>query len=341
MTKQIVQQAIDMLTSQGKLGKLFNTSGENFIYSCPFTANHSGRTEQRTPSFGIQEETGQWNCFSCHRRGPDIYVLYSALMGISDEEAKNTIGEPKFSANMVLAKLEALRKGEDDLRPRPMEPYPNTVPAYKHHASASYLRQRGVPEWLAEKVGLGYCDEYMLPTFSGKAGMSGKRIIIPLEYEGQIVGYSGRSVFPNSFGPKYYRPVSHVNSMIYAPTNPDPKVVKSIFVVEGEFSLYACLREGLPTACTFGADMSQRQAEYLARFDQVLMTYDPDLAGDIGAAKAYAYLNGFTQVRKLILPGKDPAEMAPGYGSTLMAMANTRPQQHDKLGALKQLLEGK
>ncbi len=338
MTKELVQQAIDILTSRGKIGKAINTSGENIVFNCPFTANHGGRLEQRTPSFAIHEEGGMWQCFSCGRRAPTIYALYSQLMGISEEEAHNEIGEPRFTANMVLDRLQALKSGVDDLRPLPMEPFPHTVPAYSHPSSANYLRNRNIPEDVAEMANLQYFDGYSLPTFSGKPGMSGKRILFPLEHQAEIVGYSARAISDASWGPKYYRPVTNVNSIIYNPARVSPKTHRYVFVVEGEFSCLACLREKLPTICTFGANVSRRQAEWLVQFDTVIFLYDPDVAGDIGAGKAFNYMNGYTGLRKFILPGVDPADMLPGFGETLRVMAETPQKEVDKLDLLSQSL---
>jgi DNA primase len=95
-----------------------------------------------------------------------------------------------------------------------------------------------------------------------------------------------------------------------------------VVLVEGEFSLAACVREGLPTMGCFGSNLGPWRAAALQRFNSVLILFDGDKAGNEGRMLAFAehgqLLKG--KLRSFKLPdGHDPASVPSGFGPTIRA----------------------
>jgi DNA primase len=318
MTRDLVALTIRLLQNQNVLGQENGTMGSNFRFDCPFSANHGGRKKQDTPSFYIHMDDGRFNCFGCKRGGPDVYNLYASLLGITLDDAKRQVGRPE---NI----LHSLQMGLDRLNPEEWEPFcktdwPYTVPLSQAPSAQEYLDRRGIPRWLQEKAGLCFCpSDYMPPTPDNKGRVPGKRVIFPIHWKGQRIGYSGRSLQAN-VDMKYYRPVERINQTVYNPMGYTPENTEEIWPVEGEISSLIAIREGCASVCTWGSDLSMEQAAFLCRFKRVRMMYDPDPAGLGGMKKALdAYAQFMHIATPVYLPPKmDPGDMPPGFGKTVI-----------------------
>jgi len=340
-TRETVMRTIRELQAKGKLGQAENTSGDNWTFSCPFRHNHGGRVQQGTPSFAIHTEEGLWNCFSkkCGAGGTSIHNLYARLMDVSDDQAKEVLGDEVMPLSALEANLEALRTRQDDF-PTPLGDWPaETKLIHELAECATYLESRNIPRELwAQAELVGFHGE-RLETFDGK-GVRGTRILMPIYWEGQRVGYSARGIYDWQ-KPKYYRPISNVGSCVYNPAKITPYEHDTIFVVEGEFDALVCMREKIPAIATFSAGVNRPQAQFLARFKQVIFLYDPDEAGFIGANKAIEKYKGFfASTRRFDLPaGMDPGDMPSGFGQRLLAMAEKKPSKGQALDSLRAKLE--
>ena len=133
------------------------------------------------------------------------------------------------------------------------------------------------------------------------SSVKGNRIIIPVCWEGRRIGYSSRAVGYET-DLKYYRPVSNMQTMLYDPADVLQGDTSLVFVVEGEFDVLACLREGLPAVSSFGSGLTRHQAKILARFKQVVFLYDMDKAGIRGVARIEQLFGGMLHWRALWLP---------------------------------------
>lgn len=335
-TKELVLTAVRQLQADNLLGKIRSETSDNYTMSCPFTHNHGGKKEQRTPSFGIHKTKGVWNCFSCGEKGSSVYTLFSRLKGITTGEATYTLGTPKEDPNSVLEALQALKSGS--LVPGLMTGMPTTIPLDKSPAALDYMVRRGIPKDLLEKCSIKYhVREFMPDKIGGEpSGVRGHRIIFDVYHNGAYVGYSARTMGDDK--PKYYRPIRHVNQTLYDPTNVLTTAHTDYVVVcEGEISALAAIREGLPAVCSFGASLSRAQMGLLARFNTIFILFDGDEAGEKGIRNAVDSYGSFANIKPIILPsGKDPASMSAGWGTKVKSKVQSkRPDNRlDKLESL-------
>jgi len=66
--------------------------GDNLMSSCPFKDNHS----DSYPSFGLNLETGQYNCFACSEKGDNIRTLaYKLNILLPDDLVKKSLRKIK------------------------------------------------------------------------------------------------------------------------------------------------------------------------------------------------------------------------------------------------------
>ncbi len=341
MDRQTTLMAISLLQEQGLLGPKESEDGANIVFSCPFIANHGGSRTQRTPSFGIQADKGFFNCFSCKRGGKSIYALYSALAGVSPDDAERAIGRPRNLLQSLEEGLAGLQSNE--LGPFCKTPYPETIPLLNAPEALAYVRGRGIPDRLSEQAGLCYFPKHVMPPPIDKEDgwTSGRRIIFPLYWCGQRIGYSGRTM-EKDVNPKYYRPVERIGQAVYNPCDVDPEAFGEVYVVEGEIDAIVSNREGLPAISIFGSSISASQAAFLARFKKVRLMLDPDDAGAQGREKALAAYMGFTSVMPVYLPrDMDPGAMPMGFGDQVREAVEKadREQVNVRLDTQRRLLD--
>lgn len=318
MEREIVLLTIKLLQDQGLLGVQRNTMGANVGFSCPFPANHGGKTFQRTPSFNIHLDKGMWHCFGCKVGSKSIYDLYSMLAKVGAEDAKRIIGKPENQLQSLEAALNGLN--DEGLEPFCRTAYPETVPLDQAPKALAYVEGRGIPRWVWSRAGLCYYDgQYMPKTVDNKGLVPGRRVILPIWWAGTRVGYSGRSL-DKDVDMKYYRPVANMDQTVYNPFGITPADTDEVYVVEGEFDALASLREVMPTVGTWGSSISFAQAMFLSRFKRVRVMFDPDLAGRTGSSKAVEAYASMMDIMPVYLPdGMDPGSMPVGYGEAIRA----------------------
>lgn len=338
MSREHVYSTIKKLQEAGHLGRIDHESGNNYVFSCPFTQNHGGRTQQRTPSFGIEIDNGKWNCFSCGAGGQSVNSLYAKLSQVSQETADYVLGTPTTSPDILQELLDTLKSAQEPVEL--MTPYPETVSLKKSILGASYLQNRGIPEWVQEAAGLCFYPKDKMPPLFGEdySAWPGNRIVFPIAQQGKIIGYSARSVKDDGFA-KYYRPVSGIGQVVYCPV--EIKSYDFVCVAEGELSVLACIREGLPCVGLFGSNMSREHAEFLSRFKTVVLLLDNDDAGKKGVTKALTEYASWVNFRVMWLPaGKDPADMQSGWGKHVLLNLQKPMGGVGKIDQLEQMLAG-
>jgi hypothetical protein len=234
--------------------------------------------------------------------------------------AKDSLEVFETSESFLRQTLNALNR--DKPEPELMTDYPAVVDIQASPEAMKYMNDRLIPEslWCHTM----YCPSPRMPEniLSGTSVM-GRRIILPFILPSGKLGYSGRAI-DNNNTPKYYRPVSHVNHCVYNPANVGPGDTNDIWVVEGEFDVLACLREGIPAVSTFSANMSEHQAGFLSMFKRVIFLYDPDTAGRDGVKKALSKYHEYLKNYKVLWlpPELDPGKMPLGFGGTLRQYVN-------------------
>lgn len=259
-------------------------------------------------SFHVSLCRNIFNCFSCGASG-NVLDLVAALEGCSIREAAIRLrdwslerGDSAFTSQASTAQ-QAQAAGSK--RTGLVNPPLNFQ--LRVDCSHAYGLNRGLTRDTLDYFGAGMC-------VSG--GMFAGRFVIPLHNEsGQLVGYAGRSLDDSQ--PKYLVPPSARGFLksrllfnlhrVVRDWPPDSAVV----VVEGFFSTMKIVQAGLPCVSLMGCSLSSVQRELLSRhFKRVVLLFDGDEAGRLGASRAIEQLNSAINVLRIDIPqGEQPDDL--------------------------------
>jgi DNA primase len=333
-----IRERIDIVSYLSELITV-KKAGRNFKANCPF---HN----EKTPSFMISPERQVWHCFGCGKGG-DIYTFLMEYERIEFPEALRVLAK---RAGVELSRS----PGETQTTSRKEVIYKiNALAAefyhyllLKHNAgkkALAYLSSRNVEGPLLETFKIGFAPHmsYALTNYLTKkkqippkdlieAGLAVSRggtiadfftgrIMFPLiDHRDNIIGFSGRAVDEQTFGPKYLNTretlVYHKGETFFG-LNIAKEAMKrtnQVVLVEGEFDVISCFKEGISnTIAIKGTALTEYQATLLARFVQkVTICFDGDAAGQEAIKRSLAVLEKKKLTMTVIeIPnGKDPDE---------------------------------
>ena len=329
--KSGIEKILLQLEKGGHIDAPRRQGDKNWTYDCPF---HSKGVRQSSPSFGVHAETGQWNCFNpdCGRKGPSIQVLYAYLTGTPEEEAK-AVFPSDAGATDDLRKM--LLGSDDNKEPRIMAPFPKAGLIREYPAAVEYMERRRIPEWVWLKMGALYAPEkQIIGTMDRRTTMGGRRIIFPIRLPNGQLGFMGRSIYRDEINK--WRPIENTGTFFYDPLGllSGEPTSRSVVLVEGEFDVAACIREGLPVIGCFGARIGNNRAHLLQRFDRILMFFDGDDAGFTGAKKSLKeckHTLGDRMIMYCAPRDSDPGKLPNGFGPRILAKLNDKPSFLDTL----------
>lgn len=184
---------IDFLNSYGveyiEVGP--NVSRGNVNVRCPLC--------QDDPSFhlGISLNGQGWGCWrdSAHR-GKSSKRLVQLLIGCTPDRAARIVGSSLSLPNDLNGSVAALLAPQEvEEKPRPSMKLPKEFLAFKDVPSSrlfrAYLNKRGYTDKqinrFTKKYGMCYCTK----------GVFRGRIIFPIIHEGELVNWTGRTIYPN------------------------------------------------------------------------------------------------------------------------------------------------
>lgn len=333
-----IREKIDIVSFIGEFLTL-KKAGRNFKANCPF---HN----EKTPSFVVSPERQIWHCFGCNRGG-DCYSFLMQYEHVEFPEALRMLAKrtgvvlqsARFDSP-ITSKKESIYK----LNALAAEFYHYLLTKHRSGQRAqAYLKERGLTEKLIGtfKIGYapntgfaltdylikkkGYTKQDMLDAGLGTVRGRGVgdfflgRIMFPLtDHRENIVGFSGRSFTEGAFGPKYINTretlAYHKGEMFYGLVTAKEAMKREnqVILVEGEFDVIACFREGITNVVAIkGTALTEPQVKLLSRFVQkVTMCLDGDNAGYEAMKRSLAVLEpkGLTTTVIVIPQGKDPDE---------------------------------
>lgn len=242
----------------------FETHNGEYTVSCPLPfGNH--KNGDKNPSFSINLNTGQYNCFVCG--GGSLTQLISYMKGISYEEAEYWLRNDYVDESnddfkqRLLDKLdkrnikqERTEEGGDVL----------TLDGYEKRY-VQWLEDQNITADTAEKFGIVYNPE--LPG-----------IIFPHYWQGKLVGWQQRDLNENRKGPKYKNtPNFPKHNTLY---NYDFIEGDEVIVVESPKTVCVLDSRGIKNVvATFGASIRDEQLQPLWKFKRVYLWFDNDDAG--------------------------------------------------------------
>jgi DNA primase len=328
-------------------------SGANYKGLCPF---HN----EKTPSFNVNRDKGFFHCYGCSAGGDVIKFLeLHDKIGFVDavKQLAQRFGlalpelEDSDEQRASTAERETLLKVHEAAAKWFREQLLSLAGA----RIRTYIADRGINEMTSEAQGLGFAppgreglkQALIKQGFSQgtlvKAGLllqrdDGQtidrfrnRLMIPIGRDtGSIIAFGGRALDKDQ-QPKYLNspetPIYSKGRTLYGLHLSKTAIRQSGFVilVEGYFDFGQVYQAGFPVVASCGTALTPQQAQQLRRFvTKVVLSYDPDAAGQGAAARSSELLvgEGF-EVNVATLPaGADPDTFiqqngGPAYGERL------------------------
>jgi DNA primase len=326
---------VDVLSRYMKL----TTSGTQMKGLCPFHG-------EKTPSFYVSPERGNWKCFGCGKGG-DVISFVQDIEHISFREAAQNLAQ---SAGISI--------DDNALKPEASDET-SSIYAYLTHTADSYnsflqknipvleyLKSRGVSSESIEKFHIGFApDAWQNISISGKhtadvcvasgvsiQGTKGiydrfrSRIMFPTKdirdrvvtFSGRIWSQNGQYTTERDTSGKYINGpetlVYKKSKTLYGLSEARIKIAqkKRAIIVEGHLDCVMSHQVGYTeTVALAGTALTVEHIDLLKRFcEQVILCLDADVAGQKAVAKSLTilYTAGFRVLVATLPPGSDPAD---------------------------------
>ena len=283
-------------------GWKFQQSGVQAVGRCP-SYNHT----DNSPSFSVNIETGEFNCFSCDCKGKSLVTLMMCVENITKEEA--------------VAKLNPEKKHEAPEIYRTLQKYfYNYGQKVMSSKVSEIIKERGFSTDIVKKYGIGYSDSSCIKTLinygvdpeafvnekflNNNSYIGNDRLTIPILKTGKVIGFSMRATRDHQ-DRKYINIIKNYNrDWLYGLNTKADYVI----VTEGVFDVIRLKEYGYEACCSFGTSMTEAQANNLKQFKTVYLMYDGDTAGQIATSHFFEkYSHKMNRVMICELPkGKDP-----------------------------------
>lgn len=314
----------------GKTVKL-RKQGREYVGLSPFN-------KEKTPSFFVNDEKGQFFDFSSGKTG-DIITFLQETERLSFAEAVEKLaaeaGLALPAADPRGAEVEKKRQGLADWLELAAQWFEAELKRPGGRDARAYLEKRGLPEKEWARFRLGFSPsgrtalkDYLVtkgarPAELVEAGLLiapedggapydrfRDRIIFPiLDARGRVVSFGGRAMDPNARAKYLNGPetvVFHKGNNLYGLSEARKILAAAptgdeppLVVVEGYMDVIACQRAGIPSVAPMGTALTEEQMEVLWRHHpEPTLCFDGDRAGRQAAGRA------IDRALPLLKPGK-------------------------------------
>ena len=328
-------------------------SGASYKGLCPF---HN----ERTPSFTVNREKGFFHCYGCSAGGDVIKFLeLHERTGFQDavKQLAQRVGLslPELEANDEQRASAAERETLLNVHDVAAKWFREQLLSTAGTRIRKYIADRGLTDATSDAQGLGFAppgreslkQALLSQGFSQatllKAGLLVQRdegeaidrfrnrLMIPIGRDtGSIIAFGGRALEKDQ-QPKYLNspetPIYSKSRTLYGLHLSKSAIRQSGFVVlvEGYFDFGQVYQAGFPVVASCGTALTPQQAQQLRRFvGKVVLSYDPDAAGQGAAARSSELLvgEGFDVNVAKLPAGADPDTFiqkngGPAYGERL------------------------
>lgn len=307
-------RAAEIFTALGHAPLPRDVRPHAFWVLCPVHDDHDPSCHVRSDG----PRAGSWRCYSCGARG-DTTDLVQIKLGLSFREARDWLGDAlvddkawePLPARVVVVYQTSLSnlRVPKGVNFSPLEEWPTPARRY-------LLEERKVPEWQAERWGIGY---------AARGRLSGRIVLMLRNAEQEPRNYMARSFCGHE--ERYLTPrgdeVPDYTALFGEENWKTSRALDRVYVTEGALNALAVERAlsvndyQCPTIAAVGgaSELSTSHTAKLAMFREVVVLSDSDKAGDGLADKMRAALkrlfiarNG-KLVRVRVRGGKDIDEM--------------------------------
>jgi DNA primase len=308
-------EIVDLVSNYVQLKK----TGRSYKGLCPFH-------QEKTPSFVVFPESGNFHCFGCGRGG-DVFNFY---MGVEHVEFREALQELAKRAGIELVNTPSQPPEVDAHRNRLIElnelagayyanVLRNTPPGA---AGRDLLTQRGVSAEIAERFGLGYAPDgdalgrYLNqrgvdPELAAEAGLLSERdsggyrdrfrnrLLFPIRTrEGRVVGFGGRAL--GEAMPKYLNSPQSVifdkSGLLFGLDLAQESIRQDdqVVIVEGYMDAIAAHQFGyLNVVAAMGTAVTEQQIGLVKRLSRnIVLALDADAAGQGATVRSLEMLPG-------------------------------------------------
>jgi DNA primase len=323
-------------------------AGTSYKGLCPFHA-------EKTPSFQVHQDKGFFHCFGCGVGG-DVFKFLELHEKIGFQDAVRLLAgrfglalpaaeESGEGARRDSALREALLKVHEVAADYFREQLESAAGQIAHQQ----LKDRGLTPATVQQLGLGLAP-------SSREGLKGRltrhgfalpllvqsglvvqrengetvdrfrnRLMVPINREtGSVIAFGGRAMLPDQ-QPKYLNspetPIYSKGRTLYGLNLSKGGIRKSGYVVlvEGYFDFAQVLQSNVaPVVASCGTALTPQQTQLLRRFtSKVVLSYDPDAAGEGAAARSCELLvrEGFDVNVVTLDSGSDPDTFIRRHGA--------------------------
>ena len=337
---QEIKDKLSILDVVSSYVKGIRKSGNNYFALCPF---HN----EKTPSFSINPDLGIYKCFGCQESG-DIFTFIEKIENVEFKEALEIAAKKagvtlRKKYNPAASKLDKEKNDIYKLNFLVAQFYNYILTKHKAgKRGQSYAEKREIPQKLIDEFNIGYAPKSYasLLNFLNKKGYNKnqlikwgvvvsknaytydkfrQRLIFPLfDRQGNIVGFSGRTILSDTKAPKYlHSPTTLVfdkSSYLFGIFQAKKAIRENdqIIFCEGQLDVISSHKTKVKNVvASLGTSITEGQFELAKKFtNNVCLCFDNDLAGEKAIIKAssMAHKAGMN-VKAIYIPkGKDADE---------------------------------
>jgi DNA primase len=310
--------------------------GTTFKGLCPFHG-------EKTPSFNVDRDKGFFHCFGCGVGG-DVFKFLELHDKVGFGDAVKLVAQ-KFGVTLPEPEQTEEQRTSAVERENLLKVHEAAAAWFTAQLTGNagtrirrQLTDRAISDATRQTLGLGYAPRDGLKAALLTQGFSQalllraglvvqkddgavidrfrNRLMVPICREsGSVIAFGGRSVDEGQ-GPKYLNspetPIYSKGRTLYGLNLSKAAIRKAGFavLVEGYFDFAQVFQAGFHgVVASCGTALTPQQAQQLGRFtEKVVLSFDPDTAGQTATAKSCEMLvgHGLTVSVATLAPGEDP-----------------------------------
>ncbi len=311
-----IKDRLDIVSVVQEYVPSLKKSGRNFFAPCPFH-------QEKTPSFSVNSELGLFKCFGCGEGG-DVIKFLEKIEGLDfphalEVSAKRAGVQLKRFSNPKFKKQQLEKDRLIELNTLVSKYFYYLLTEHKNGETArEYVQKRQITKQGINEYKLGFAPVGFenLKKFLIKKGYTEtelikwgllasrnnrnydkfrNRLMFPIiDHQGEVVGFSGRSIDPEDKGPKYLNSpdtqVYNKSKLLYGLFQAKESIRKQDFaiIVEGNIDIISSYQAGIKNiVAPLGTALTEDQLKLLKRYcTKVYLAFDNDLAGQKALLKS-------------------------------------------------------